>query len=326
MLKRILVLFLGLIVVLGLIFAFGPKEPANTIVTFSGESIGEDIDAYLADRESAVANLRDGAQKQIVWHDGARKTKTEWALVYVHGFSATLEEVRPLPDLVAGSLGANLHFTRLTGHGADGEAMATASVKDWMNDVAEAIEVGRRIGDKVVVMSASTGGTLSSLAAAQPELVKNVKAMVMISPNFAVQAAGAEILTLPWARQVLPLIFGRDRTFEPSNEEHGKWWTTSYPNVALLPMQAAVSAASELPFETMAPSALFIFHPDDGVVKSSVTAEVAKRWGTFSGAKTTVHEVTDAEDPYKHVIAGRILSPSNSEPLAKITADWIKSL
>ena len=41
---------------------------------------------------------------------------------------------------------------------------------------------------------------------------------------------------------------------------------------------------------------------------------------------TLIHEVLEAEDRYDHVIAGRILSPSNSEPLAQRAIDWINAL
>ena len=71
-----------------------------------------------------MKDIRPGLQKEIVWANPATKTKTPLAIVYIHGFSASKGEVRPLPDKVASALGANLFFTRLTGHGEDGAAMA----------------------------------------------------------------------------------------------------------------------------------------------------------------------------------------------------------
>ncbi len=80
-----------------------------------------DIDTWLTMREADVKGVRAGCAKQIVWADGVRKTPI--SVVYVHGFSATGAEVRPLPDLLAKALGANLYFTRLKGHGQDGIAL-----------------------------------------------------------------------------------------------------------------------------------------------------------------------------------------------------------
>ena len=54
--------------------------------------------------------------------------------VYIHGFTASSEEVRPLPDKIANDLNANLFFTRLTGHGRNSKAMELCSISSWMNE------------------------------------------------------------------------------------------------------------------------------------------------------------------------------------------------
>lgn len=324
--KRIGKYLLFLVAGLAVLFALGPSEEADTKVAFKADSMGDDVDAYLAQKESAFADIIPGAEKRVVWADPLTKSKTDYAVVYVHGFSATSEEIRPVPDEVAKALGANLHFTRLAGHGRGADPMAEASVNKWMNDVAEALAVGQRLGDKVVVISTSTGGTLMTLAATKPALMRNVVGNVMVAPNFAVQAAGADILLLPWARQLIPHAFGEYREWEPQNEEQRKWWSTRYPNVALLPMQAAVKAAGAVAYEELDLPTLFIFHPEDGVVKSEVTEQVAARWGENSGTKATVQRVEQSDDTSKHVVAGAILDPDNTELVTKSILDWIKTL
>src|SRR5262245_20618875 len=122
---------------LGLAFALGPPVAADTSLTFDPSVIGPDPEAYLAAREAAVAGIRPGLQKEIVRADPAGKAKTPIAIVYIHGFSASKGEVRPLPDRVATALRANLYYTRLTGHAQDGPAMAQGTVNAWVNDYAE---------------------------------------------------------------------------------------------------------------------------------------------------------------------------------------------
>ena len=79
--------------------------------------------------------------------------------------------MQPLPrQSGGGGLGANLFYTRLTGHGQDGAAMAEGSVNAWINDYAEAMAIGRAIGDKVVVIGTSTGASLAIGRRAQPAL------------------------------------------------------------------------------------------------------------------------------------------------------------
>nr|WP_287339345.1 hypothetical protein [Mesorhizobium sp.] len=96
--------------------------------------------------------------------------RTPLSIVY----SASKGEVRPLPDEVADQLDANL-YTRLTGHGQGGAAMADGSVNAWINDYEEALAIGRAIGDKVIVIATSTGGSLAAWAATQPGASEGVR-------------------------------------------------------------------------------------------------------------------------------------------------------
>lgn len=320
--KKTLAAIAVLIAALAATALLGPREPVEENIAEISLPKLTQLDTWLAERESKVANLRDGSAKTIVWANPVIKFRTEYAVVYIHGFSANREEVRPLPDIVAKQLGANLHFARLTGHGRDGAAMAQTSANAWLNDVAEALAVGRALGDKVLVLSASTGGTLATWALSKPELAEGVVGSVKISPNYAVQAEGAEVLTWPWARHIVPLVFGEERSFEPINDGHARHWTTSYPNVALLPMQATVKRASEVAVEELETPTLFIVHPDDKVVRSDVTKQVAERWG----GPAELVEIETSDDPFNHVIAGNILSPSTTQSMAERVIAWAKKL
>jgi hypothetical protein len=59
----ILLAALALIV---LAFAFGPRMATDTTITFDPSSIGPDPEAYIARREAAVTDIRQGLQKEIV--------------------------------------------------------------------------------------------------------------------------------------------------------------------------------------------------------------------------------------------------------------------
>jgi len=326
MFKKLVLLLLMLVIIAGLVLAFGPREPIDETITFDGSKMDLNLDAYLAEREKGIPNLTDGAEKQIVWNNPDAKVQTEYAFVYIHGFSATLEETRPLTDLVAKAFNGNIFYTRLKGHGRDGAGLAEATVNDWFNDTAEAIAIGKELGRKVIILSGSTGGTFSTWAATKPELMKDVTAMVMVSPNFGINHPAASLLTLGAARHWVPVLFGADRSFEPSSDEHAKWWTSKYPSVAVLPMMESVRFVNGLNFEDAVVPALFIFHKGDTVVRSDISEQVAKRWGKNNNQAADIFEVTESEDKNNHVIAGRVLSPSNSEPLANQTIKWIRGL
>lgn len=316
-------LLLGLIVVLVvllLLFLLGPRVGADTTIRFDPAAIGDDLDAYLAAGEARFDDIRPGLEKRIVWAD-AQKRRTPIALVYVHGFSASSGELAPVPERVAARLGANLFLTRLAGHGRTGAALAEASVNDWINDYAEAVAIGRRIGEDVVVMATSTGGGLATWAAAQPELAEDVDGLVLVSPNYGLQADGAWLLTMPWGGMLAELALGPERGFEPLNEEHARLWTTRYPTRALLPMAAVTELAAATPVEDIRIPALFIYSPDDAIVRPGLIEERIARWG----AETEVLVVDESGDPSSHVLAGDALSPSTNEMVVERVTGWIKA-
>jgi pimeloyl-ACP methyl ester carboxylesterase len=307
--------------VLALAYLLGPRVPVDTTISFDPAVIGPDPEAYLARREGAATGIRPGLQKEIIRIDPTARTKTPLAIVYVHGFSASKGEVRPLPDIVATALGANLFYTRLAGHGQDGAAMAEASVNAWVNDYAEAIAIGRAIGDRVVVIGTSTGAALTSWATTRRELSDGVAAVVLLSPNFGTQASGGTLLMLPWGGKIAELLIGKERGFEPVNALNAKLWTTKYPTRALQPMAAVTKLAYEAPVETLRMPALFVFSDADKVVRPELTREIAGRWG---GPHELV-AVERSDDRFNHVIAGDALSPSTTEALAERIVAWIRA-
>ena len=320
--RKVLAALVLIVIALAIVYALGPRVDRDSTVTFDPAYIGGDPAAYLAAQEATIPNIRDGLQKEIIWADPAARAKTPVSVVYIHGFSASKGEVRPLPDNVAKALGANLYYTRLAGHGQDGPAMATATLKAWMNDVAEALAIGRAIGDKVIVMATSTGGSLTAVALARPDLAREVAAAVLVSPNFRVQASGAWLLTGPWGQQIAELIGGKERGFEPPSDLVARLWTTRYPMAATLPMAAAVDAAGKVDAAAIKTPALFVFSEKDQVVDPEATKAMADRWG----APHEIVTVAGAEDPSSHVIAGDAFSPSQTAPLTEKILQWLKGL
>ncbi|SDI35022.1 alpha/beta hydrolase [Aliiruegeria lutimaris] len=321
--KLVLTLLIAFAILLTVVLVFGPREPVDREVAFKADLLGENLDLWLAEQEAGVPSLRPGVEKRILWA-GEAGQKTPLSIVYLHGFSATSEEIRPVPDKVAEALGANLYFARLSGHGQDGASLAQARAGEWIEDAAEALEIGRRLGERVLVMGTSTGGTLAALVAADRELSRDVAGIVLVSPNFGLANPAARLLALPWARQWVPLVAGEERSFEIRNEDHAAYWTSSYPTIATIPVIALVRHVAGLDLAAAQMPALFIYSEHDQVVAPGKTHEAAARWG---GPVEQELRVMGAEDdPGSHVIAGDILSPGQTEETAKIIANWAKEL
>lgn len=279
------------------------------------DSVG--IDRWLAAQESAVPNLRPDCAKTVVWA-GEKDVQTDIAVVFIHGFSATYHEIRPLPDLVAIALGANLYFTRLTGHGQDGAAMGAASFDAWRADVAETLEVAHAIGKRVLVIGCSTGCTLAVNALADGA---NIAGLVCVSPNFGLtHSIGQALLDLPYVRHWGHLIVGKNRTFDVHSDAHAAYWTTSYPPRAVYPMGDAVRAVRKADLSNIRTPALFAYNPADQVVSAAQTERVMARWG----GQVSGHKLTQGadDDAMGHVMAGDVFSPAQTEPLVAAVLRW----
>ncbi len=269
--------------------------------------------------ESQIADIRPGLEKSIIWA-GTPNRRTRYAIVYIHGFSASKEELRPVPDMIAASLGANIFYTRLTGHGRTADAMREASVSAWMQDLAEAFEIGTTIGDKVIILSCSTGGTLVAAGIAKGVFSEKLFSTVFFSPNFGVQDQLATLLTWPLARFWAPFIGGEMRTSTPRNKLHARYWTTSYPTLSLIPMMQLIDQVDSDDMGQSTMPALFYFSPDDKVVDPQKTENFIARW---VGPKEIIRiNGNDSEDELNHLITGHVVSPSQIKRAADTVMNW----
>jgi alpha-beta hydrolase superfamily lysophospholipase len=225
-------------------------------------------------------------------------------VVYLHGFSATRQETAPLADEVAAELGANLYYARFTGHGRSGAALAEATVNDWLNDAYEALAIGRRLGERVILMATSTGGSAASWLVAQRQAA-DLAALVLISPNFAVANKASQILTWPWGTWLATLLLGEECNWEVINEGHGRYWTNCYPTRALLPMQALVALAKQTAVDGVKTPLLLLYSPNDQVVSPAAAEAFFARYGA---ARKELVAITETDDANDHVIAGDVLS------------------
>ncbi len=298
------------------LFLAGPTPTVE--VRLKPVDLPGDLDHYLAESEAQFSDLVPETEKTIIWANAA-KTKTPLAIIYLHGFTATRQEAAPLCDIIAARLEANLFYTRLTGHGRSGQALGEATANDWLNDTIEAVEIGKRLGDQVMVVGSSTGGTLAAWQALQAD-DEVVLAYILMSPNFGLKDWSGQILAWPWAEQLVPVVVGPEYEWKPLNPKHATYWTEKYPSPALLQMMGLVKLVRESPLEQIKKPLLVIYSPHDQVVDPQATERTFLRFG--STVKKLVAR-PESENPEHHVLAGDVLAPGDTEAIADIILEFI---
>lgn len=311
-------LCLVLAFVLGPRNTFGPDRPAWRPPPPSDLT---QLDAWLARGEAGFPDLRPGVAKGIVWN-GVPGQATEWSVVYVHGYSATRLETAPLADLVARQLGANLFYTRLTGHGRSAEAMGEATVQDWLADTVEAVRIGHLIGRKVLLIGVSTGGTLATWLATHPQ-TESADAYVFVSPNYGPRNKRSELINGPWGQELALALEGDVRGEASSDPRENLAWTNRHATRALFPMMALVKQVRESDLSRFQAPLLVLYSRRDQTVDPSETQAVFARIG--SGQKR-LEEVSYSESLGQHVLAGSIRAPRATAPMAARVVDWVRAL
>lgn len=266
----------------------------------------QELEAYIAKKEAAF-DLRRGNEAQIEWY-GDSIQKTEWAIVYLHGFSASHPEGAPAHLETAAQLGANLFLSRLSGHGYKAESLSDFTAESAWEDAKEALAIGEKIGEKVLLMGTSTGCSYAlNLAAAYPN---KVDALINLSPNIRVNDPAAALLNDPWGLQIAQLVLGEKRSIKPDTSAYAFYWDTLYTVNALVELQHLLE--SSLVDSTFAkvqcPSLTLCYYKNEDEQDPVVSVD-KMRW-MHDGLGTPIDQKVFVELPHvgDHVLANPIKS------------------
>lgn len=279
-----------------------------------------DLDGWLDETEvraHELYGLVPGTEKRIRWQQ--RGERTPIALVNLHGFSASRQELAPLAEVVADALGANLFETRLSGHGRRQSRLEDVQAEDWIADAREALAIGEAIGQRTVLIGNSTGATLA-LAMLGDHAMRSVDAIVLVSPNIAPADPAAQWITRPGGPILLRLMAGESRTWEPLNERQETYWTTTYPTAATIEVMRLADRASTLLERSFDHDVLMLVAPADRIVSPAAAVEAFE---TMEAPHKELIEFTDSEDPKQHILAGDIVSPGTTEIVAGMIVEFL---
>ena len=314
----IITLLLAALIVLGWLLT--PPKLANSAVA---PDLPDDLDAYLLGRERAVAAqfpLIEGTEKRIRWQTEGERS--DYALIYLHGFSGSRQGLLPATELIADALGANLFETRLRGHGRAENGLVDIRAEDWLEDAAEALAVGARLGDRIILMGTSTGATLAMAMVEHPAMA-NVEAIVMISPNFRPYDPKSSWVTAPGGPLLLRMLVGASHTWEPANAAQARYWTTTYPVESVVEVMRLVDLANAQLPRALGQSVLTLYSTRDEVVSPLATEAALELIDSPNKRTIDLGEVGDRKN---HVLAGDILSPESTDKVVRLIVDFIREI
>ena len=279
-------------VVLGVGYLSGPS-PATPVYKKDMPQVpagAPALEAYIKSNES-LHKLKPDNEARIVWVNDSLKNKTGYSLVYLHGFSASQAEGDPVHKNIAAAFGCNLYLSRLAEHGIDTtEPMMNLTAEENWESAKQALAVGKQIGNKVILMGTSTGGTNAlQLAAAYPG---DIAALILLSPNIAINNDKAWVLNKHWGVKVARLVTGNDHKIsDDTTAAYRQYWYNRYPFEGTAALQEII-VTSMLP-ETFAkvkqPVLMLYYYKDsthqDDVVKVDAMLHMFDELGTPAALK-----------------------------------------
>ncbi len=312
--KRYLLIFL---LVLVAAYFFGPKPPGPELdknLPSIPASINN-IELYIEENEAELT-IRPDNEARIIRANDSVKERTDYCLLYLHGFSASWYEGNPANMAFAKHFGMNAYFPRLASHGLETDDPLVDMTPDRLWESAkEALMVARSLGKDVIIMSTSTGGTLAlKLAADFPEYVDG---LILYSPNIRINSGTAFLLSKPWGLQLARSVYnGKYRVSdEDPDSKDCRYWYCKYRLEAVVYLQQLVDATmkKETFSRVNVPVFLGYYYKDDEnqdeVVKVDAMQKMFSQLGTPAGQKVEV-AFPGAGD---HVIACELTSGSVEE-------------
>lgn len=266
------------------------------------------LDQYVATKEG-FHKVKPDNEARIIWYDSLHR-KTPFSVVYLHGFSASQEEGNPVHRDFAKRYGCNLYLSRLDGHGLDtSEPLLTMTAGGLWRDAKEALSIGKALGEKVILVTCSTGSTLGlKLAATFPN---DIYAIINMSPNVAINDDMAFLANNPWGLQLARLVCNGDyKQMPPEGPELDKYWYNKYRLEAVVELESLLETTMEPGvFHSIKQPALNVYYfrdkeHQDPTVKVSAILAMHKALGTPAEKKEAV-AIPDAD---AHVIGCALTS------------------
>ena len=284
--------FLLLPAVLVLFYVAGP-HPSPPAYSLDLPIIGNNpatIEQDILYGES-LHHLKPDNEARIVWFNDSTKAETDYCIVYLHGFSASQKEGDPVHRNIAAEFGCNLYLSRLAEHGIDtSEQLIRLTADKYWESAKKALAIGKKLGKKLILMGTSTGASLALQLAA--DFPKDVAALILLSPNIAINDPFAWVLNDPWGLQIARFVqHGKYIIADDDRPEYRKYWNKPYRLEAAVALEEYLETAMirENFNKVTQPVLLLYYYKDrihqDSVVKVTAMLDMFDELGTPADLK-----------------------------------------
>lgn len=307
---RFLKIFSGILVLLAAVYLSGPNPSTPIYSTNLPELPSNDsaLENYILLQESKH-RIKPDNEARIVWANDSLKQPTEYAIVYLHGFSASQEEGNPVHRKIARQFGCNLYLARLAEHGIDTtDALVNMTAEKLWETAKEAYAIGQKIGKKVILMGTSTGGTLAlQLAASYPEIA----GLILYSPNIQINDPNAWLLNNPWGLQIARKVKGSNYNIIPKKTDaYKQYWNQEYRLEALVQLEELLETTmNKSNFEKIKQPVLALYYyKDENNQDPVVKVSAIKKMMVSLGTPVEKEKMVAIPNAGSHVLASPIQS------------------
>ncbi|PKB43415.1 esterase/lipase [Cellulophaga sp. RHA19] len=186
----------------------------------------KELEKNIQIEESNVVGLKKDNEAHIIWSDDYKYKKSPIAFVYLHGFGASYAEGEPVMSQLSTHFKANTYMARLEEHGIYRDnTFENLTPENYIASAKQAIAYGKQLGDEVIVISTSTGGTLSLAIAAED---KDIKALVLYSPFIDLLNPAMKAVIQPGGKEQFIKALGGTMQVQKRPELEAKYWSTNY--------------------------------------------------------------------------------------------------
>ncbi len=302
----------AIILVLIIGYFVGPKPPKPVFKTqeINLPTSLTDLEKQINDSEKSIKGLRPDNQARIVWADSTKKEMTKVAILYLHGLLASQGEGAPIHTDLAKQYGANLYLARLSEHGIDrGDSSLINLTADNLEASAERdLEIAKKLGDKVVIIGTSTGGTLALfLTSKHPE----IKAVVLYSPCIKLYNPAISLLNKPWGLQIGRMVAGGPVMKDSAeSKEHAQYWTLKYrvEGIVALVNLYSNTMKPDVFSKVKCPVFMGYFYKNEDIQDKTASVSAMLKMFDELGTPTALKQKTAFPDAGAHVIASPIRS------------------